>query len=71
VISLIIGCKVLYCDNKDYFTNIEMTANSYPTIEQSKELALYLNETTEHFIDEVVYVMDALDGSIIWQRESK
>lgn len=48
-----------------------MTANSYPTIEQSKELALYLNETTEHFIDEVVYVMDALDGSIIWQRESK
>lgn len=68
MLELYVGCKTevpgVY---KDMFFNIEMTAESYPSIERRDELKEFLNENTSEIVDEVTHVIDKTTGELIWE----
>lgn len=66
--DLFIGCRTDIPVRQDWFFNVEMTADSYPTEDQAEELKDFLQPHTLEIIDEVVYVMDANSGELIWEK---
>jgi len=66
MLELFVGCRTDVPNRPSYFYHLEMTADSYPSIDSREELKDFLQPNVAEIIDEVVFLVDASSGSLIW-----
>lgn len=68
MLNLYVGCKTevpgVY---DDMYYNIEIEAETYPSIEKRDQLKQFLNDNTSEIVDDVRYVIDKTTGELIWE----
>ena len=67
--DIYVGCRTDVPNLDPYFYWLEMTVEEYPTQDQAEALKDFLQPTTVEIIDEVVFVLDARTGELIWTTE--
>lgn len=68
LIPIFVGCMRVVEEHRMGFFNCELAVQTYPGYEQADELRDFINENTAEIVDEVLYVMDATTGDMIWEK---
>lgn len=64
--ELFVGCRTDVPNRPSYYYHLEMTADSYPSIDCREELKEFLQPNVAEIIDEVVFLVDAESGFLVW-----